>query len=40
MSYADTENLQNRYYQNNRDTTGDIVYGANRGKDLKKRAIR
>lgn len=40
MSYADTENLQNRYYQNNRDTTGDIVYGANRGKDLKKRTIR
>lgn len=40
MAYADTENLQNRYYQNNRDTTGDIVYGANRGKDLKKRTIR
>ena len=40
MSYADTENMQNRYYQNNRDTTGDILYGANRGKDLKKRAIR
>ena len=35
-AYADTEGLQNKYYRNKRDTTGDILY-ANRGKDLRMR---
>lgn len=33
MAYADTEALQNKYYQNNYDTTGQLLY-ANNGKDI------
>lgn len=33
MAYADTEGLQNKYYQDNYDTTGQLLY-ANNGKDL------
>ena len=33
MAYADTESLQNKYYQNNYDTTGQLLY-ANNGKDI------
>lgn len=40
MAYADTEALQNKYYQNNYDTTGQLLY-ANNGKDIvgRKRLI-
>ena len=40
MAYADTEALQNKYYQNNYDTTGQLLY-ANDGKDIfgRKRLI-
>lgn len=33
MAYADTEALQNKYYQDNYDTTGQLLY-ANNGKDI------
>lgn len=36
MAQADTEGLQNKYYQNHYDTTGTVLY-ANRGKDLRQR---
>lgn len=36
MAYADTEGLQSKYYQDNYDTTGSVLY-ANRGKDLRSR---
>lgn len=36
MASADTQGLENRYYANNYDTTGGVLY-ANRGKDLKLR---
>lgn len=40
MAYADTEALQNKYYQDNYDTTGQLLY-ANNGKDIvgRKRLI-
>lgn len=38
MAYADTEALQNKYYQNNYDTTGQLLY-ANNGKDIIGRKI-
>lgn len=33
MAYADTEALQNKYYKDNYDTTGQLLY-ANNGKDI------
>lgn len=33
MAYADTEALRNKYYQDNYDTTGQLLY-ANNGKDI------
>lgn len=36
QAYADTIGLQNKYYQDNADTSNDILY-ANRGKDLRLR---
>lgn len=36
QSYADTQNLDNIYYQRHGDTTGSVLL-ANRGKDLKSR---
>ena len=36
MAYADTEALQNKYYQDNYDTTGQLLY-ANNGKDIVER---
>lgn len=36
MASADTQGLENKYYANNYDTTGGVLY-ANSGKDLKSR---
>ncbi len=37
QAMADTIGLQNRYYADNYDTTGTVLFGANHGKDLKQR---